>query len=124
MILIPYFWDTSNPNWIRFGIFLCSGGRSLWEVEKSEIEENLEENGFPLLSMETIDNTVYARIDPTINLSNFYMWDDVNYKTTDLDVWRIIKIPVALWSCEIFKQYFWKSANLPEGIQLGLRAAQ
>jgi hypothetical protein len=124
MILIPYFWDTSNPNWIRFGIFLCSGGRSLWEVEQSEIEEILEENGFPLLSMNTIDKTIYAKIDPTINISNFYMWDDVNYKTTDLDVWRITKIPVALWSCEIFKQYFWKSVNLPEGTELGLRAAE
>lgn len=114
MILVPYFWNTENPDWIQFGVFLCSGGRSLWSVDSSDcVKPTLEENEFPLKKLTTTNDVTYAEIDyTTLKLENFYRWDEVDYRVSECDVWRITKIPVALWSCEVFKQHFWKSLNL------------
>jgi len=123
MILIPFFWDTTNKDWARFGIFLCSGGREVWSVDdsdtESEIRSMLLENGFPVLEFTKTDGVMYARIDHIrLKLSHFYLWDQVNPKKSEEDVWRIIKIPRALWSCDVFKEQFWKTACLP--IRIGL----
>lgn len=116
MILIPYFWNTDSPDWIHFGVFLCSGGRSLWSLDSGDdIKETLRENGFPLVRLlESPDSKVtYAQIDyKNMKMENFYTWNEIDYRTSDSDVWRITKIPATLWSCEVFKQHFWKSLDL------------
>jgi hypothetical protein len=118
MILIPFFWNTSNPNWSKFGIFLCEGGRSLWSVDDkatlASTKKMLKENGFPVLNLNKIDNVLYAEIDhKTMNIDDFYLWNDIPLGS-EQDVWRIMQIPTALWSCPIFKEHFCKSSNLPE----------
>ena len=118
MFLVPYFKDTSDPNWLQLGIFLCEGGRSVWFSEatsESEIRELLEENGFPVLTLSTRNDTIFAEIDLTrMNLANFYLWPEIDPKTSDRDVWRVLQIPVALWSCPVFKQHFWKQSKMPD----------
>ena len=114
--LVPYFKDVSNPNWIHLGLFLCEGGRSVWSLEGSETDTKaiLEDNGFPVLDLRQVGDTVYAEIDRVaMKMSDFYQWTDVDPKTADSDVWRTLSIPKAMWSCPIFKEQFWNSANLP-----------
>jgi hypothetical protein len=117
MILAPYFWDTSDPNWFKLGIFLCTGGREMWQVDNKEkdkaILKMLKDNGFVVLSLERQADFLYAKIDPKMNFSDFYSWNEISPKTSQEDVWRTFQIPVALWSCPIFREKFWKSANLP-----------
>jgi hypothetical protein len=118
MILVPYFWDTANPNWTTLGVFLSSGGKEAWDLDDSEtdaeIMSQLLENGFPVTDLTHVDNIVYARIDLTrLKMDHFYHWSEVNYKSSEEDVWRTFKIPNALWSCTVFKEHFWKSAALP-----------
>lgn len=118
MILIPYFWDTSSPNWLKLGIFLCSGGRQMWSVDHKDTDKQirklLKDNDFPVVSLEKRQDAIYARIDPkTLKLEEFYMWDEIDPKRSEEDVWRIFQIPKALWTCPVFKEHFAKSANLP-----------
>jgi hypothetical protein len=103
---------------MKYGVFLCEGGRSLWSVEDKatlvSVKKLLKENDFPLLNLTKIDGILYAEIDSTkINLDNFYLWSDLPLGS-DQDVWRILDIPTALWSCPVFKDHFFKESNLAE----------
>jgi hypothetical protein len=120
MLLIPYFWDTSNSNWTSLGLFLCSGGDAAWSVDATDtdkqIKDMLSENGFPVaaLTRSADHNVIYAEIDRSkLNLSDFYLWSDLDSPTSDTDVWRILKIPTALQSCPVFTEQFWLHARLP-----------
>jgi hypothetical protein len=130
MLLIPYFWDTSNPNWTSLGLFLCSGGDACWSVDVTDtdiqIKSMLSENGFPVTSIIRNNNrgVIYAEIDRSkLNLADFYLWSELDSLTTDTDVWRILRIPNALHSCPVFTEQFWSHARLPfdSAIISGLR---
>jgi len=117
MILLPYFIDTSNPNWSKLNLFLSDGGKTFWHTDDTEkqVKKMLKDNGFPLLSLKTEQGIMYANIDSTkLNISDFYQWSELDdpSKSED-DVWRTFLIPKALWSCPVFKQEFWKSSGLP-----------
>ena len=118
MILVPYFWDTTNPNWTTLGVFLSSGGREAWELDgsetDSEIMAQLLENGFPVTHLSRTGNTVCAHVDlARLKMDHFYHWSEINHTSSKEDVWRTFKIPNALWTCPVFKEHFWKSAALP-----------
>ena len=118
MILIPYFLDLKSPDWMRLGLFLCEGGRSAWYIDDTDTDKALKkmllENGFPVENLERVNGTVYAKIAHSgLKMSDFYMWHEVDPKTSEHDVWRIFNVPTALWSCPVFKEHFWKTANLP-----------
>jgi hypothetical protein len=116
MIVLPYFIDRSNDNWIKLNVFMIEGGRSLWYTEDTEkqVKKMLKANGFPLLSYKVDNSVIYANVDNTkLNLSEFYIWDEVDPKTSDKDLWRTYYIPNALWSCPIFKQDFITTSGLP-----------
>jgi len=116
MILIPYFIDTSKKDWIQLGLFLCSGGHEVWSVDESEkqVAQMLSTNGFPVLTMDRQSDALYAKIDiAKLQMADFYTWDELDPKTSQEDCWRIFNIPKALWSCPIFKEYYWKAAKLP-----------
>lgn len=118
MILVPYFVDDRSENWIKFGVFLSSGGRDTWVIEDKltdkKIQKLLKDNGFPLIDFNKTDSTIYAKINhELLNLSDFYTWDEVDPKKSNEDVWRILLIPKALWTCPVFKEKFWISASLP-----------
>jgi hypothetical protein len=117
MILLPYFIDASNPNWLKLNLFLSDGGKSFWHTDDTEkqVKKMLKDNGFPLLSLKTEQGVMYANIDRTkLNISEFYQWSELEspQKSED-DVWRTFLIPTALWSCPVFKQEFWTSTGLP-----------
>ena len=117
MRLVPYF-HTTDLNWITLGIFLSEGGRSTWEIENTDTETDiralLKDNGFPILNIDKKAEAVYAKIDETsIKMDDFYLWTEINPKTSENDVWRTLSIPVALWTCPVFKEQFWRSAALP-----------
>ena len=116
--LIPYFKDVSNPNWIHLGLFLCEGGRSVWSLDESDfksVKAMLADNGFPVLDLRQVGQTIYAEIDrECLRLSDFYQWTDLSNPATSMsDVWRTLSIPKALWSCPVFKEHFWVEAGLP-----------
>jgi len=117
MILLPYFIDTSNPNWLKLNLFLSEGGKAFWHTDDTEkqVKKMLKENGFPLISLKVEQGVMYANIDRTkLNISDFYQWSEVTeIQSSDDDVWRTFLIPTALWSCPIFKQEFWASTGLP-----------
>jgi len=121
MILIPYFIDYRNQNWIKFGVFLSSGGRETWSIEdktEKKITKILKDNGFPLSELNIQNGVIYAKIDyEKLNLTEFYTWEEVDPKTSNEDTWRILSIPKSLWTCPVFKEKFWISANLPIPIQ-------
>jgi len=117
MILIPFFWNTTDVNWIEFGVFLCSAGRQFWSVDDADtdaqIQEMLEENGFPVVEIRRTPAGIFTEINrEAIKMANFYLWTEVDPKTSDLDVWRVYKIPAALWSCPVFKEHWWKSSGI------------
>ena len=117
MILLPYFTDTSNPNWSKLNLFLSDGGKTFWHTDDTEkqVKKMLKDNGFPLLSLKTEQGVMYANIDSTkLNMSDFYQWSELEdpAKSED-DVWRTFLFPTALWSCPVFKQEFWTSSGLP-----------
>jgi len=116
MILIPYFWK-ANTNWLSFGIFLCDGGRSLWSVEDkttpAAARKMLMENGFPVSQVTKGNGVLYAEISPDLKLAEFYVWDEMPLGSEE-DMWRIFKIPLALWTCPVFKEIFCKETNLPD----------
>lgn len=121
--LVPYFKDVSNPNWIHLGVFLCEGGRSVWSLDVSDSDSDIQamllDNGFPVLNLRRVGSTVYAEIDRgAIKMTDFYEWTDVDPMKSTSDVWRILTIPVALWSCPVFKEHFWAEAKLPLVIDL------
>lgn len=116
MILLPYFIDTSNPNWYKVNLFLSDGGRNFWHTDDTEkqVKKMLKENGFPLINLKVEQGVMYANIDSTkLNMSEFYQWSEVDPHTSEDDVWRTFLIPNALWSCPVFKQEFWASSGLP-----------
>lgn len=120
MLLIPYFWDTSNSNWTSLALFLCSGGDAAWSVDATDTDKQimsmLSENGFPVtaLTRSADHNAMYAHIDSSkLNLSDFYLWSELDRPKIDTDVWRILHIPNALQSCPVFTEQFWFHAKLP-----------
>ena len=117
MILLPYFIDTSNPNWIKLNLFLSEGGKTLWHTDDTdkEVKKMLKDNGFPLLSLKKEQGVIYANVDSTkLNISDFYQWSELAEPvTSEDDVWRTFLIPTALLSCTVFKQEFWASTGLP-----------
>jgi hypothetical protein len=118
MILVPYFWDTVNPDWTTLGVFLSSGGKEAWMLEDSETDAEiiaqLLENGFPVTKLTRLGAAVYALIDQArLKMAHFYQWSEVNHTSSEEDVWRTLNIPNALWSCPVFKEHFWKSTALP-----------
>ena len=109
MILIPFFLDLTHP--IRIGVFQSEGGRSFWQIGDTHshftILALLIENGFPVVSLETIGQIVYARIDHTqLKLNDFFLLSDVDPKTSDKDVWQIFRISSRQWITKKFKQWF------------------
>ena len=129
MLLIPFFWDKTSTNWYKLGVFLCSGGRQVWGLDDtdtdSEIREMLKDNGFPVVSLRRDKDTgiVFAEIDhASLNLSQFYLWSEVNPHTSDHDVWRIYKVPATLkTNCPVFNKQFWDTSGLSEDVCTGLR---
>ena len=122
MILIPYFIE-KNDRWVTLGIFLSSGGREPWYIESKEKDKGilkmLKDNGFPLVILERLEGIVLAKLDYNkLDLHSFYTWDEVDPETSDHDVWRIIQIPVSLWSCSVFKDDFIKKCKLPSGMDI------
>jgi hypothetical protein len=96
---------------------LSEGGKSFWHTDDTEkqVKKMLKENGFPLISLKTEQGVMYANIDASkLNRNDFYSWSELTdpSKAED-DVWRTFLIPVALWSCPVFKQEFWVSSGLP-----------
>lgn len=119
MILIPYFLDMTNPNWSKFSVFLCDGGRTLWGIEDNmtpaKVKKLLKEYGFPLVDVKKIDGVMYANVDHSkLDMKEFYTWAEVNPETSDKEVWRTLLVPTALWSCPVFKEHYCKSAGLPD----------
>jgi len=117
MILIPFFWDTTDESWIRFGVFLCSGGRQFWSLDDTDtdqqIKDMMEDNGFPLIEIRRTAVGAFIEIDhEKIKLSNFYMWTEIDPKKSEEDVWRIYKIPTALWSDPVFKERWWITSGI------------
>lgn len=117
MILLPYFIDASNPNWLKLNLFLSDGGKTFWHTDDTEkqVKKMLKDNGFPLLSLKTEQGVMYANIDSTkLKTDDFYSWSEItDPQVSEDDVWRTFIIPTALWSCPIFKQEFWTSTGLP-----------
>ena len=116
MLLVPFFVERDNENWLTLGIFLSSGGREIWSVDGSdkEILEILRENGFPVLGVEKQSDVSYVNIDRIkLDIDEFYTWDEIDPDNSQEDIWRTFKIPTALWSCEVFKEQFFTYANLP-----------
>ena len=116
MILIPYFLK-KGEHWTTFGLFLREGGTAFWSVEdKTTIaatKKMLKDNGFPVISIVKTDDVLYATISPEINLSEYYLWHEMPLGSEE-DLWRTFNIPEALWSCNVFKEIFYRETNLPE----------
>ena len=90
----------------------------MWYVDDTDTDKALKkmllDNGFPVEKLERINGTVYAKITySSLKMGDFYMWHEVDHKTSEQDVWRTFNVPTALWSCPVFKEHFWKTANLP-----------
>jgi hypothetical protein len=116
MILVPYFIDRVNPNWLKLNIFLRSGGRETWSEDGTDkaIQKMLKENGFPVLNIKREQGVIYAQIDNSkLLMDDFYKWDEIDPKVSEEDVWRTFLIPSTLWTCPVFKENFWKTSGLP-----------
>ena len=129
MILIPYFWNTTDPNWTKFALFLCNNGTEAWTINETdtdnEIIQTLLENGFPVTKLKHDGHRVYANIDYTrMKLENFYLWDEIDLTKTNetKDIWRIFNIPMALWCCPVFKEHYWKTSGLNADLTTGVLA--
>ena len=105
MLLIPYFWDTTQFDKTRLGIFLSEGGNSLWNLDTvahDSIIALLEDNDFPVTGLTYGNDIVYANIDyGQISLSDFYISTDPN--VSEKDVWQIFDIPNTVLASEEFK---------------------
>ena len=118
MLLVPFFWDTSNTEWFKLGIFLTSGGREGWTIEDGQKDKQvlkmLTDNDFPVVKLEKKSDVLYARVDSAkLNISLFYTWEEVDPISSEEDVWRTFLIPRALWTCPVFKENFLKFSELP-----------
>lgn len=116
MLLIPVFWKKSDT-WLELGIFLSNGGKSIWEIHDTstdtDIKNLLQDNDMPLISITRHANTAYAKIDiDQLHLNEFYTWNEIDPKTSTLDVWRILQIPRGLWSCGVFREELWNKIEL------------
>jgi len=80
----------------------------------------LKENDFQVLGLKRHTGLILASIDPKANLSEFYMWDEIDPRNSNEDVWRTFMIPAALWSCPVFREHFWKSSGLPPMLSAAL----
>ena len=103
MLLIPYFWDTTQS---KLGVFLSEGGNSLWNLDDTETHDSiialLEDNDFPVTGLIYANDIVYANIDYSqISLCDFYISTDPN--VSDKDVWQIFDIPNTILVSEEFK---------------------
>ena len=90
----------------------------MWSVDHKDTDKQirklLKDNDFPVVSLERQPDAIYARINPlTLKFEEFYIWDEVDPRVSEEDVWRTFQIPKALWTCPVFKEHFIKSANLP-----------
>jgi hypothetical protein len=116
MIVVPYFVDTSNDEWHKLHIFLRSGGRELWSAEGTDkaIQKMLNDNGFPVVKCKKEQGVIYAQIDNSkLQMNDFYTWDEIDPEVSDEDVWRTFLVPNSLWTCPVFKEFFWKTTGLP-----------
>ena len=107
MLVIPYFFNKSNK---QFGIFLSEGGRSIWSVDDTmthtELIEMLNDNGFPLSTVEYINGNIYVIVNyEELKLDNFFLLSEVDPLTSDKDVWRLFSIPEELLKSEEFKSF-------------------
>lgn len=105
MLLIPYFWDTTQSK-KRLGVFLSEGGNSLWNLDDTETHDSiialLEDNEFPVTDLTYANGAVYALIDYSqISLRDFYLSTDPS--VSDKDVWQIFDIPTIVLTSEEFK---------------------
>ena len=103
MLLIPYFWDTTES---RLGVFLSEGGNSLWNIDDTETHDSiialLKDNDFPVTGLTYANGNVYANIDyGQITLSDFYLSTDPC--VSEKDVWQIFDIPNTILASEEFK---------------------
>lgn len=121
MDLIPIFCkkDSNQETWMELGFFLTEGGRSMWKVDsklsETEIKQLLETNDLPVKKIHKHSTTWIVEIDiVNLQLEMFYIWDEINPEISDLDVWKIIKVPQILWSCSVFRNEFWKSMGVLE----------
>ena len=121
MDLIPVFCkkDLNPESWMELGFFLTEGGRSTWKVDsklsETEIKQLLETNDLPVKKIHKHSNACIVEIDiGKLQLDLFYTWDEINPEVSDLDVWKIIKVPQILWSCSVFRNEFWKSMGFLE----------
>jgi len=116
MILIPYFWKP-DENWSTFGVFLCEGGRSLWSIDDktsiSVAKKMLMENGFPVIKVIKKESVIYAEISSNLNLADYYIWNEIPSGSEE-DVWRTFRIPMALLSCPVFNEVFYRESKLPQ----------
>ena len=118
MLLIPFSWDTTTKKgWIKFGVFLCSAGREIWSMDDTstdaDIKSLLEGNGFPVLKITRMSTATFVHVDHNnLKLNDFYLWSEVDPDKSQEDVWRIYNIPQALWTCEVFKEHFWKTSDI------------
>lgn len=127
MLLIPLFWKGSDKKegWMHLGVFLSDGGRTFWQVDDSitdkDVEQLLNDNGLPVSKVYRYANTIYAKIDTErLKLNEFYTWNEIDPKNSKLDVWKVIKIPISLWSCNIFRDEVWKNMGIVESKREGI----
>jgi hypothetical protein len=73
----------------------------------------LKDNGFPIINLKRSSTAIFATVDVSkLRLADFYLWSDIDPKTSENDVWRLYKIPTALWSCPVFQDNFWKTSDI------------
>lgn len=106
MIIIPYFWHNTI-----LGIFLSNGGSSLWDIDSNaDIEQILEENGFPYITIQTKSDITYVEIEyESLHLDDFYLSTDTNI--SDKDVWHIIDVPEEVAVTSEFKKILYTLTN-------------
>ena len=81
------------------------------------IKDMLAENGFPLIRITRSQGVVFAEIDHvSLDLKQFYLWNEVDPQKSEEDVWRIYRVPSQLWICPVFKKQFWDTSGLMQEV--------